>query len=210
MIFLWMLGGIIVVSLAFFLPDQSIDLWQSLDAAGIAAVIYIVALLVYILCNPIPAKHRIILGAVALLSMIGLSTHWVGMYSTTHWQQKRILENKSLVIRGIMISDAPIKLLSVLEEYQEQGKIKKLSPGKIFLKKYPQAHIGSNVYVSPMGDDSIKIFVTALSDSAIVLTASHTFAQGRTADFLPYWGRKGTIQERYILTEKGVRHESDN
>jgi hypothetical protein len=205
-----MFGGIILVSLAFVLPGRTVEVWPSLNAAGIAALIYIIALLAYILRNPIPVKHRIIVGVLAFISVIALGAYWTGMRNTTQWQQSRLLEIKSLGVRGIMISDAPIKLLSVLEDYHAQGKTKKLSLAEIFLHKYPQAAIGSNIFTSFGGEDSLRIFVTTLSDSVVVLTASHAYARGRTADFLPYWGRKGTIQERYILTEKGVRHESDN
>lgn len=210
MIFRWMFGGIILVSLAFILPGRTVEVWPSLNAAGIAALIYIIALLVYILRNPVPVKHRIIVGVLAFISVIALGAHWTGMLNTTQWQQKRLLESKSLVVRGTMISDAPIRLLSVLEEYHAQGKMKRLSLAKTFLQNCPQATIGSNIRTSSVGEDSTRIFVTTLSDSVVVLTASHAYARGRTADFIPYWGRKGTIQERYILTEKGVRHESDN
>ena len=209
MIFRWMFGGIILVSLAFVLPGRTAEVWPSLNAAGIATLIYIIALLLYTLRNPIPVKHRVIVGLLAFISVIGLSAHWTGMRNTTEWQQNQLLDNKSLVVRGTMISDAPVSLLSVLEEYHAQGMMKKQSLANTFLHKYPLVKIGSNI-LSSVGEDSTRIFVTTLSDSAVILTASHAYARGRTADFLPYWGRKGTVQERYILTEEGVRHESDN
>ena len=210
MIFRWMFGGVVLVSFAFLLPAQTVEVWPFLNAAGIAALIYVVALLVYILRNPIPVKHRIIIGVAALISMLALGANWTGMMYTTQWQQNTLLAINSRLVRGIMISDAPISLLSVLEKYHAQGKTKRLSLASIFLQEYPQAIIGSNIHTSSVGDDSTRIFVNTLSDSMIILTASHAYARGRTADFIPYWGRKGTIQERYILTEKGVRHESDN
>ena len=210
MIFRWMFGGIILVSLAFFLPARTVEIWPSLNAAGIGVLIYIIALLVYILRNPVPVKHRIIVGVLAFISVIALGAHWTGMHRTTHWQQNRLTGIHSSLVRSVMASDAPISLLSVLEEYHAQGKMKKLSLAKTFLQEYPQAIIGSNIHTSSVGDDSTRIFLTTLSDSMIVLTASHAYSRGRTADFLPYWGRKGTIQERFVLTEKGVRHESDN
>jgi len=205
-----MFGGVVLVSFAFVLPGRTVEVWPSLNAAGIAALIYIIALLVYILRNPIPVKHRIVVGVLAFISVIALGAHWTGMMYTTQWQQNRLLAINSRNVRAVMISDAPISLLSVLEAYHAQGKTKKLSLAKTFLQKYPQAIIGSNIPTSSMRDDSTRILVTTLSDSMIVLTASHAYSRGRTADFLPYWGRKGTIQERFVLTEKGVRHESDN
>ena len=208
--FRWMLGGIVLACVAFFLPARTAEIWPSLNAAGIAALIYLTALLVYILRNPIPVRHRIIVGVLAFVGVIALGAHWTGMHRTTQWQQNRLTEIHSSLVRNIMASDAPISLLSVLEEYHAQGQMKKLSLAKTFLHKYPEATIGSNIHTSSVGDDSTRIFVTTLSDSLVVLTASHAYSRGRTADFLPYWGRKGTIQERFILTEKGVRHESDN
>jgi len=210
MIFRWLFGGIILVSLAFFIPARSVDLWPSLNAGGIAALLFMIAMLGYILRAPIPISHRIVIGVATFLSVAALGAHWMGMLNTTQWQQNRLLSIKAAIVRGTMTSDAPIRLLSVLEDYYAQPKPKKRSLAKVFLQKYPEAKVGSNIYESSVGEDSMRVFVTTLSDSIVVLTGSHAYAKGRADDFVPYWGRKGALQERYILTEKGVRHESDN
>ena len=63
MIFLWMLVGVIVTSAAFFISPASVELWPSLNAAGVIAALYVLALVFYTLRHPIPFKHRIIVGA---------------------------------------------------------------------------------------------------------------------------------------------------
>jgi hypothetical protein len=210
MIIIWMLIGTVLVSSSFFIPSPTLEVWPALNAAGIAAVLYLAVMLVYILRNPIPRKQRLIIGVAAIVSVVALGTHWKGMQNTTHWQQGQLLEIHSVIVRGILLSQGPTMLLSVLEDYEAQGNKKNKPLSQIFLKKYPDAKIGANIYVAPFGADSSRLFVTMVTDTMIVLTGSHPYSHGRTAAFLPFRGRQGAIQERYILTQKGVRHESDN
>ena len=210
MIFLWMFIGVIVTSAAFFISPASIELWPSLNAAGIIAALYLLALLFYTLRYPIPFKQRIIVGALSLICLVALYFHWTGMERTTLWQQQRLQDIHSVIVRGIIEGECPQKLLPVLEKYYTQEKGKKATLEQLLRQTYPDVRVGSNIHTLFEPNDSTRFFVTAISDSLIIITASHAYAKGRVADFVPYWGRTGSIQEKYILTVKGVSHESDN
>jgi hypothetical protein len=210
MIFLWMVIGVIVTSAAFFISPASVELWPSLNAAGIVATLYLVALLFYTLRHPIPLKQRIIVGVLSLVCLVALFFHWTGTERTTLWQQQRLQDIHSVIARGIIEGECPQKLLPVLEKYYAQGKGKKATLGQLLRQIYPDVRVGSNIHTIYDVSDSARCFVTEISDSLIIITASHAYAKGRVADFVPYWGRTGSIQEKYILTVKGVSHESDN
>jgi hypothetical protein len=210
MIFLWIVMGIAVVTGAFFLPAPSMEIWPSLNAAGIAAAAYLLALILYTLRHPVPLKHRIIVGILSLISMGALFFHWTGMEGTTLWQQQRLLDIQSAVSRGVIRTESPQKLLSVLERYHQQGKNRKAALGQLFLLTFPGAAVGSDIHKRMDERDSVRLWVTTLTDSMIIVTGSHAYLPGRSAGFIPSWGRTGTIQERFILTAKGVSHESDN
>jgi hypothetical protein len=217
MVLLWLLIGVVVVSIAFFIPGNSADLWPSLNAAGIAAAVYLFALFVHIFRRPISVKGRVIGLILVVVVAASVVTVWLGMHETTHWQASQLQKIHTVINRGILQTEIPDSLVAVLQDYHKQGRIKNASLGKIFLKKFPGATIGTNIHQSYMmsqttevDKDSLRVFVTLLSDTMIAVTGTHAFSRGRDPDFISFMGRKGTVQERYILTEKGVRHESDN
>jgi hypothetical protein len=210
MAYLWIIIGVVAIAIGFFLAPQSVEIWPSLDTAGIIAAVYSLALIIYTLRSPVPVKHRIIVGVICLFYAASIATHWIGTKNTTSWQQSRLQEIHSIIQRGIIKSECPQRLLAVLEKYHNQGKVKKVTLGNLFVQTYPGTAVGSNIYKPYMASDSMRLFITQLNDSMITITASHAFSKGRNPDFASYWGRKGTVQERFILTSKGVSHESDN
>lgn len=217
MVLFWLLVGVVVVSISFFIPGNSAELWPSLNAAGIAAAIYLLALFVYIFRRPISMKGRVIGATLVLIVGTAIVTVWMGLADTTHWQANQLQKIHSVIMRGILQSEVPDSMLVVLQDYHKQGRVKKASLGKLFLQKFPGATLGTNIHPPytmnkpPEADrDSLRVFVTLLSDSMVVVTGTHAYSRGRNPDFVSYMGRKGTVQERFILTEKGIRHESDN
>ena len=217
MILFWLLVGVVVVSVSFFIPGNSAELWPSLNAAGIAAAIYLLALFVYIFRRPISIKGRVVGALLVVIVAAAVVVFWVGMDKTTHWQAHQLEKIHSVITRGILQAEVSDSMLVVLQDYHKQGRVKKASLGKMFLQKFPGVTLGSNIHPPyltnqpPEADrDSLRAFVTLLSDSMVVITGTHAYSRGRNADFTSYIGRKGTVQERFILTEKGIRHESDN
>ena len=210
MIVLWLLLGIIAVSVAFFIPSNSTEVWPELNLAGLVTAVYLLVLLLYTLRKPISTKKRVVTWVLAAVVMTSIVLSWTGIERTSKWQRGQLLKIHSVIIRGIACAEVPDTLLDILAQYHNQSRGQRLSIGGIFRKNCPDATVGYNIH-KPDGDwDSLKVFVTALSETEVVMTAHHPYSRGRDPSFVSYTGRKGAIQERFILTEKGVRHESDN
>ena len=210
MIIIWLLGGIAAVTLAFFIPPNSTELWPSLNAAAIPVVLYILALAFYTLRSPITRKARIVAWVSIVLVGGATYSHWMGMNKTTHWQHDQLLTIHSVIIRGILQAHAPRLELDALEAYHKQGSKKKESLAQVFQDKNNGATVGTNLYKPEFPEDSTSIVVRSLTDNEIVLLGLHTYSKGRKADFKNYNGRVGKVQERFTLTEKGVTYESEN
>lgn len=196
MIVLWLLVGITAVSIAFFIPGSPPEVWTNLNYAGIATLIYMVALLVYTLRAPFTKKAKATVGGVSLVIILALAASWTGMDYTSHWQQQTLIDIRQIIGRGIIRAQVPDLLLSALQDFYRQPKGRSLSLGQVFRAKYPKAMVGDNIHVPDHKYDSLRVFLSALSDTQIVVSAQDIHARGRDPNFKNIDGRKGAVQER--------------
>lgn len=206
----WITAGVIVISAAFFLTPQSIELWPAVNAAGVAAVIYLAALLLYVLRNPIPMRSKFLVGILAVFVLSCSAFAGTRMYERSHWQADLLMKIRAVIGRGIRIAYMPQPLLKTLDAYYQQGVKKKQTLADEFRKIHPGATVGSNVY-RPVGDwDKTSILVETLEPDRIVLVSQETYVPGRDPNFKNYDGKTGMVQEKFILTERGITHVSEN
>jgi hypothetical protein len=210
MIMVWLLAGIAAVSIAFFIPPNSPELWPSLNAAAIPVVVYVVALAFYTLRSPITRRARTI--AWIFICLVGGASYssWTGLNETTHWQRDKLLQIHSVIVRGILAARAPSNLLRTLEVYHSQAPQKKETIAQVFQRLNERAGVGTNIYKPEFPTDSLSIIVQSLTENEVVLVGLHSYSKGRNPQFGNYGGRIGKVQEKYILTEKGIEYESEN
>lgn len=207
----WLIGGTVLLAAAFFLPGTSTEHWVNLNMAGIIASVYLLALLFYALREPISRKTRIIAWVVSIVVLASLATMWTGMDATTHWQKDQILKIKQVISRGIIASEVPFeKLIPTLKAYYAQGSKKKETLGQLFQRLNPKAVANADLHERQWEGDSLSVFVHTINDSTIILVAQEAYGKGRNPSFTNYNGRTGMVQETFILTPTGIRHESEN
>ena len=207
---LWIVAGVIVISAAFFLAPRSTELWPALDAAGIAAVAYLVALITYVLRDPIPLRTKLVVGILTVLVISCTAFTWVRMNERAHWQADLLMKIRTLIGREMRINEMSKPLLKVLDVYHQQGKNKTLTLSDDFRKLHAGAVAGSNIYEEKGGFDIMTVIVEILEPNRIVLVSQETYVKGRDPNFKNYDGRTGMVQEKYILTERGLTHVSEN
>ena len=203
---LWIVAGVILVSAPFFLTPQSTELWPALNAAGIAASIYVVAFLVYVLRKPLPTRTRLIVGLLAAFVLVCTAFTWTKMQEESEWLAKKLKDVREMIGRGIMISSIPPPLLKTLDAYHRQGARKTRSLADEFRELQGDVKVGSNIYKPQYGYDEMKIIVETLEPDRVVLVSQETFVKGRDPAFRNYDGKTGMVQEKYILTERGLTH----
>ena len=207
---LWSVCGVILVSLVFLLTPSAMDLWPSVNAAGIAGALYFVAMLAYTLRNPIGKGVRIWIGVAAIMVLALGAFTWQRVQAQTEWQAETLMKIRGVIGRGVMrryMSEASLKTLDKF--YQQRGP-KKESMADIFCKENPGAAVGVNIYKPEWKDDKSQLIVTKLEPAAIELLSQETYVKGRDPQFKNHNGQLGMIQERFIVTEKGIEHVSEN
>jgi hypothetical protein len=210
LLLLWLAGGIIFVSIAFFIPAQTTDLWPQFYAAGIAATVYVIVLLLYAVRKPVSMKARVIATACFLLTLGAIIFSSIQMDKQSHWQADKILQIRGTIGRGVMMNKMPPPLFKTLKAFHEQGSIKKETIGQIFQRLNDNASAGSNITKPIYEGDSLKVFIKTLEPDRVELVSQETYVKGKNPQFDNYNGQKGMIQEKCILTARGITYESEN
>jgi hypothetical protein len=207
----WLVSGIVFVSVAFFIPSPSMELWPQFYAAGIAAIMYLIALLIYAVRKPVSMKARviaiacfvIILGTIISLSIIA--------DVRTQRQAQFMIKSWSMNERHKMINIMTQSFLKTLQVFHQQGSVKKETLAQVFQKLNDNASVGSNINKKPdYKGDSLKTYIQVLKPDRVELVSQEVYYKGRNQQFINYNGQKGMIQERCILTARGITYESEN
>lgn len=207
---IWLVAGILLVSLSFFIPSHETNPWPSLYAAGLAAGAYVLALVTFTTRKPFPLKARIIAWIVAIVFLGSAAMVSASLEKTTFWQRGQLLKILSAIQRGILFNEQQTPLVRTLDRYHAQPSPKKKSLKTIFRELFPNAAVGLNIHKPEYDGDNLQVFLAALSDQRVILVGQPMYGSGRDPEFKNYNGQKGLVQERMTLTEKGVVHESEN
>jgi len=207
---LWIVGGVILISLVFFLTPHAVDLWPSLNAAGIAGALYLIAMLTFALRKPLETTVRIWIGIAAIVVLALGAFTWMRMQDQTEWQAETLMKIRGVIGRGVMLHDMRESALETLNAFYQQRGAKKESLADIFRIQNSGVTVGTNVHKPEWGGDQWQVIVTKLEPAIIELLSQETYVQGRDPQFKNHNGQVGMIQEKVILTEKGIAYASEN
>jgi len=207
--YIWFVVGAVVVSAVFFLTGESLDPWPGLEAATIVAAVYFLSLVIYATRRPFPLKSRIVSLIFCVLFIVAAGSFSMKFKETTAWQKSQLLKILGVIQKGIINSQMPDPLLATLDRYHRQS-AKKKTLGQVFKEAVPGVTVGSDIYKPYDVRDSLRIFVAAIADDEVVLIGQATWGRGKDPEFSNYDGKKGLVQERAVLTAKGVSYESQN
>lgn len=206
----WLVVGVVLVVVAFFIPEQTTEFWPSINAAGVVAGAYIVALLLYTLRRPLSLKARLTMGILSAFVLFEIAVNWSRQEVQSYWQKTEMLKTREMLGRGIMLHQIPGPLFNALNVYHQQGAKKREALGQVFQRLNPEAMVGANIHKPYYPQDSLKVFVQTLTDGEIVLVGQEAFVKGNDPQFKNFDGKRGMAQEAFVLTEKGITHESQN
>ncbi len=218
MIFVWIVAGCVIVSVAYLIPGSGTELWPNLDAAGIALALFVVAsLIAFARKQDVTPRRRITVLGFGILAIVLTSYTWSSVKERTEWQARQLGQTGSLISRGIYSVTISDSLLTVLEAYHTQQGGRRRSLGAIYgetMSAHPEGDSMSSIEFSWTENDDVTppsdIFVVEVSDSHVVWVARHPWFKGRDPDFVGIGGIAGPVQIRATLTERGIFYASEN
>lgn len=207
---LWIVVGVLFVSLALLLTPSSPELWPSLNAAGIAGALYLIVMLTYALRKPLGTATRVWIGIAAIVVLALGGFTWMRMQDQTEWQAETMMKIRGVIGRGVMRHHMSAAALKTLDEFYQQRGPQKESLADIFRKQNSGVSVGANIHKPDWEGDQWQVIVAKLEPAIVEFVSQETYVKGRDPQFRNYNGQLGMIQEQFILTEKGITHVSEN
>jgi hypothetical protein len=202
----WILTGILIVSAAFIVGSKG-GLWTAIDAAGIVAGLYLIVLSLYVVRKPLGWRARLWAYCVVVFGLGTVTFLWyrsqVSIVQQTALRRLQYAEQT----RGNMVSTMTERLRHTLQEYYRRERRAQEPLREIFVRQNPAFKEGKKENLEFIGRWSLAIQPQA--PDSVVLVAQADF-KGRNADFKNQDGTVGNVQEKAILTRKGIVRVSEN
>ncbi len=217
-IYLWIAGGILFVTLAFFIPAQEGSIWPSLIAGGVAALVYLTALSVYgIRKIESSGKRKLVTSTLVLLVIFSIASASIS-YEGSKRQTELLPEIRTTIETGMAETYIKEYLLKTMRTYYKEGEFGvDSSLGDIFHAKFDSLiaedrlllYNGKDTY-SEDEETQMKIFLHTVKADSVVLVAESAYKDGIESEFENYSGAQGMYQTKGILTKEGIRYERAN
>ena len=205
----WIIIGLIMAAVPFWLFSVPMDPWSGVNAGAVGAGLFAVIVVVAILRHPVfSRKARIYTALIFILFATAISVAWKTSYDQSHYQRQRLGEIRTVIGEGILESYSCQAALKTLRTYYMQKPGKRTPIGTLFLQVNNDC-----IKDGLMVDADPRFHITYLTDrtpTGITLLSVDSVARGRDEKFKNANGQIGRLQMRVSLTEKGVRHERDN
>ncbi|MFH0990947.1 MAG: hypothetical protein V1799_13110 [bacterium] len=206
---IWLTIGVALCSLGFILPENSSEIWPALDAAGIAAIAFLLVLLVYVLRKPISPKLRFIMILGFFLFAGSVSYVWMSTKQRILAGQHFVAQTRRPIAEGYSYYKASEYLLRPLKEYHQQRSQKKKSLGSIFQEIYPNTYAGSHLYQPGNYDPMAEVIIHSVTPDTIVLQSRVINPYAHRARPFVISNSPNLIKIQFTLTAKGISYVSE-
>jgi hypothetical protein len=209
-VLLWSLIGIAAVSISYFLAATPGDLWQSVNAAGLTAAVYLFGLLLFTLRKPFSFTTRIIGWLVSIVVCVSIAYTWHTQDIQSHWQRRTLQSILQRINSGVLHARMHDSLLVQFRKYHTQDGQTKKSICVLFSESHPGILIGQNFY-TPIEDwDSTRIYLRSLNDTLVEIVGRASHVKGINPVFQTIDNVQGQIQICATLTGKGIVYVREN
>lgn len=210
-IIFWMVGGVALVSIVFFIPDQSAGIWPSVLWGTVAALLYTVVFSIRWLKEISASKKRVTFGVMLSVLVICSGIFATISYNNSQRQEKVLTDIRSFIEENIAYSHIRGPLSKTLRAYYADedgtGEI-----GELFISRYDSliTSEGRYLYSGSSGDQTLQIYLAESTADSVVLIGESSYLEGTDSSFENFSGEKGQYQVKGILTEQGVVYEQSN
>lgn len=208
----WVTGGILLVTAAFFIPEQSGSMWSSVILGCLAAFLYLIAFsFVWLRKIESPVKRKAIRWALGILMVFSFISAALS-YESSSRQSELLSAIRTNIENNIAEIYTKEPLLKTLRAYHLEKKSNDISIGSLFKTKYDSL-IGRDCVFSygTLGEEStLMIYLSQLSPDTVSLVAESRYIDGNDPGFKNFSGSTGLFQTQGILTSEGVHYERRN
>lgn len=210
-IFYWIIGGAILTTAAFFIPEQSGSMWPSVFASAAVAMGYLVVFLAVWLRKLTNARKQKAI-AITCTTLLFFSAASAVISYEGSVRQRDTLENIRGQLEGdILYNYMHEPLIKTLGDfYSEENDESKI--GDLFVSRYDSLITEDGVFEFGSKNEvqTLYLYIKESNADSVVMIGESTYLKGQNDDFSNFSGAKGQYQVQGILTSKGVDYERQN
>ncbi len=211
-IFVWIMGGIMVVAGAFFIPEQSGSMWPSVILSSVAAFLYTVVFsFVWLKEIESSVKRKAIGWTLTVLVVFSFASAAIS-YEGSSRQTDLLPEIRTTIETNIAETYIKEPLLKTLRAYRVERESDDISLESLFKSSYDSLITNDGIFThSDLKDDAtLTIYVSQINSDSVSLIAESEYIDGRDPEFQNFSGNAGQYQTKGILTKEGVHYERTN
>lgn len=209
MTIIWLIIGVLMAVVPFWLFNTPMDPWSSVTAGAIGAGIFVLILFIATIRSALFSRKAKIYSALFLVAtVVVVSTTWTTSYEQSHFQRRTLVKIRTIIGEGIFQAYTYDAMLPPFRSYYLQKPARKTPIGNLFMT-INKDRINNGVYLADGQMYSIT-YLRDVSESGVTLISVDSVARGRDLAFANVDGQTGRLQVKAVLTEKGVRYEREN
>lgn len=207
----WIVGGVFLTAIAFFIPEQSGSMWPSMISSSIVILLYLIVFLIFWLPEIESRTKRRAVAVTFAVIIIGSAVSATLSYKSSTNQLKVLPEIRTTIDAALAETFIKKPLLETLRMYHSSENTNR-NIGEIFTTKYDSLITRDSLftYGSRSENQTIYMHVDEASSDRVVLIGESSYIDGNDADFDNFSGAAGRYQVRGILTLKGIDYERQN
>ncbi len=206
----WIVGGTLLTTIAFFIPEQSGSLWPSVISSSIVALLYIIVFSIVWLPKIESKTKRIAIAVTFGVLVVFSAASATISYEGSVRQLDLMPEIRTTIETGVAEAFIKDPLLETLRMYHSDDTNQNM--GEVFITKYDSLITKDSLFTYGHRDDdqTLFLYVDEASSDRVVLIGESSYVDGNNAEFTNFSGTTGRYQVRGILTSKGVDYERQN
>lgn len=212
----WIIGGVVVVVIAFFIPEQKGQIWTSVFSAMAVVGALFIGLIYYVFQKGNSTADKF-LGAGLILLLAALSVFNIYyQYRASIFQTDILPKIKKTIERGVLLAHIHEPMVKTLRGYHQNDN------GDMSLEQRFKARYGKEIrkvnsqlrYIHNPQRDSTEsphlYYPQTASPDTVMLVGQSLQVPGKDTAFTNYNGQTGLLQYRGTLTKEGVDYVREN
>ena len=207
---IWILGGGILLSAAFFMQGTAVGIWQAMLYASIAAAVFLIAFTAFYSPNQTgPSNKKRVAAVTGLLLILFFAHYWFGLQEATK-QKQNMVDIREVIEAGIAKNYVNDMLLHTLRSHYQAGNSAN-DLGALFQSRYDSLISDGIIdYHNFKNDETLHIALAKTSPDSVVLVAYSTQVLGQQQTYKNYNGETGYFEAKGVLTKRGITYERTN
>ncbi|TYP94046.1 hypothetical protein LX73_1769 [Fodinibius salinus] len=208
---IWIIGGLAITVLAFFIVDRSGSIWPAVITASIVGTIFIIGFAFRWIGEINSSLNRKAIILVLAVMLLGSSVYATLIYIDSNNQHDRLTHIRTHIEKEILSTYVQKPLLKTLRDYQTSEDAKQ-NIDETFYARYDSLVQDRELMIAALDESDLTtaFYVYKANADTLIIAGESSILDAKSGDFQNASGAQGRFEMHGILTPKGISYERRN